>query len=78
MARKLAEQMIDQLLGESEFIMGDVLQSTVDAQGMKKGEQYKVVKAVDGPFGIVDYIVTDKNGKTLRIGNAHLLMKKVG
>lgn len=72
----LAIKLIESL-AEGYYEVGDVLQSNVDAQGMKKGKLYTVVDQQSGPFGIVNYKVQSDDEKELWIGNAHLLTKKV-
>lgn len=70
-------QKLIETIAEGYFAVGDVLQSNVSAQGMLKGQQYTVIDVFKGPFGTVQYEVSDTMGKTLTIGNAHILMKKV-
>jgi hypothetical protein len=58
--------------------VGDTVRSTVDAQGMKKGQEYKVVDVEHGKWGTVMYgIQPATGGEQLWIGNGHLLLEPV-
>lgn len=57
---------------------GDRVVSNVDAQGLKKGQEYVIVGIEHGKWGTVMYGVQPvTGGKTLWIGNGHLLLNKV-
>jgi hypothetical protein len=62
------------------YKVGDVVRSTVDAQGMKKGQEYKVVDVKHGKWGTVIYGIKPVAGaddELLWIGNGHLLLEPV-
>lgn len=57
---------------------GDRVVSNVDAQGLKKGQEYVIVGIEHGKWGTVMYGVQPvTGGKTMWIGNGHLLLNKV-
>lgn len=58
--------------------VGAKVRSTVDTQGLKKGQEYTVVDTEHGPFGTVMYGVQPvTGGKQLWIANGHLLLQPV-
>lgn len=61
----------------SRFAKGDIVTSTVTAQGMKKGEEYEItdVDVKMTPFGGFVFYQLDKK---MWITNGHLLLKPVG
>src|SRR5690242_14790102 len=69
-------------LSEAAFSQGDIVRSTVDAQGLKKGKKYEVVgdKTTTRSFGdFVTYVLRDlETGKELNVANARALLDKVG
>ena len=67
-----------QALSEIAHKVGDTVVSNVDAQGLKKGQQYKVIDIEHGNWGTVTYGVQPvTGGKQLWIGNGHLLLNRV-
>lgn len=65
-------------LKETAHKVGDTVVSNVDAQGLKKGQQYTVVDVEHGKWGTVMYGVQPiSGGEQLWIGNGHLLLNKV-
>lgn len=58
--------------------VGDTVVSNVDAQGLKKGQQYTVTGIERGKWGTVMYGVQPvTGGEQLWIGNGHLLLQSV-
>ena len=65
-------------LQETAHQEGDRVVSNVDAQGLKKGQEYVVVGIEHGKWGTVMYGVQPvTGGETLWIGNGHLLLNSV-
>lgn len=59
------------------FSKGQLVKANFTAQGMTKGNTYKVIdlESLYMPFGtIVTYLIEDKDGTKLLIGNGHLLL----
>lgn len=78
MSKKLKpEKMLNE---QTRHKVGDRVKSTINAQGLKKGEEYTVVDMDEmrTPFGtFVTYYVTDKKGKKHSVGNGHLVLQPI-
>ena len=63
----------------TEYAIGDVVASTVDAQGMDKDAIYCVVDVLTKPSFLgtfVTYVLEGEVGERLVIGNGHLVLRK--
>lgn len=67
------------------FKIGDVVKTNMDAQGMTKGERYRVVDVLEGAFGVVTYTIAPVsrvsnplNGEAgFSVCNLHVLARRV-